>query len=416
MKTSKKDIEITSPVGSFEALAAAIQAGAKSVYFGIDKLNMRARSSINFSMDDLKQIVKTCKTNKLKTYLTLNTVMYNQDLKLMQNIIDRAVTEGVDAIIASDISVIEYASSKGISVHISTQCNISNIEAVRFYSRFADVMVLARELSLKQIAEITEAIEKENIKGPAGKKIKIEIFAHGALCMAISGKCYLSLHNLNASANRGECLQICRRPYQVKDKDGGIELEIDNEYIMSPKDLCTIDLIDKIIKAGVKVLKIEGRGRSPEYVKIVTQCYNEAVSSYFKGTYNLENTINWKNKLKSVYNRDFWEGYYLGRKMGEWTEKYGSHATETKEYIGKVTNFFTKLKVAEIKIETGALYTGDKIYIIGPTTGVNEAEIKEIRVNLKKVKQAVKGDYCSIPLKTLIRRSDKVYKIVKSEF
>ena len=410
---TKHDIEIMSPVGSYEALTAAIQGGANSVYFGVGQLNMRAKSSNNFGIADLIEISRICKENNVKSYLTVNTIIYDNEMAEMKEIVNAAKKYGISAIIASDISVISYASSVGIEIHISTQCNITNIEAVKFYARFADVMVTARELSLKQVAEIVKTIENEQIKGPSGELIKIEIFAHGALCMAVSGKCYISLDNLNSSANRGACLQTCRRPYHVTDKDGGVELEIDNEYIMSPKDLKTIDFLDLILKVGVRVLKIEGRGRSPEYVKTVTKCYREAADAYFEGNYNEENKQRWNEMLKSVYNRGFWEGYYLGRKTGEWTERYGSQATKKKVYIGKVTNFFANLNVAEIKIETHSLDLNDEIHIIGPTTGVYEDVIKEIRVALKPVEQAVKGEMCSIKVNETVRRQDKLYKIVE---
>ena len=409
---TKHDIEIMSPVGSYEALMAAIQGGADAVYFGVGQLNMRAKSSNNFSIDDLIKITDICKENNVKTYLTVNTIIFNHEIEVMKEIVNAAKKYGVTAIIASDMSVIGYASSIGMEIHISTQCNITNIEAVKFYAKFADVMVTARELSLKQVADITQTIEKEQIKGPNGELIKIEVFAHGALCMAVSGKCYLSLDNLNASANRGACLQVCRRPYHVTDKDGGVELEVDNEYIMSPKDLKTIGFLDKILKAGVKVLKIEGRGRSPEYVKTVTQCYREAADAVFDGTYNEENIERWTEKLTTVYNRGFWDGYYLGREMGEWAKSHGSQATKKKIYIGKITNYFANLKVAEVKIETHSLQLNDEIHIIGPTTGVYEDVVSEIRVELKPVNEAVKGISCSIPVNEIVRRQDKLYKIV----
>ncbi len=401
-----------SPVGSYEALRAAIQGGADAVYFGVGQLNMRAKSSNNFSIDDLIEITEICKENMVKTYLTVNTVIFNHEIEVMKEIVDAAKKYGVTAIIASDMSVIGYADSIGMEIHISTQCNITNIEAVKFYAKFADVMVTARELSLKQVAEITKIIEKEQIKGPGGELIKIEIFAHGALCMAVSGKCYLSLDNLNASANRGACLQICRRPYHVTDIDGGIELEVDNEYIMSPKDLKTIVFLDKILKAGVKVLKIEGRGRSPEYVKTVTQCYREAADAVIEGTYTKEKIESWNEKLKTVYNRGFWDGYYLGSKMGEWANSHGSQASKKKIYVGKITNYFANLKVAEVKIETHSLQLGDEIHIIGPTTGVYEDKVSEIRVELKPINEAIKGISCSIPVNDIVRRQDKLYKIV----
>jgi len=407
-----RDVEIMSPVGSFESLTAAMQGGANSVYFGIENLNMRSRSSKNFTIDDLTTISGICKENRLRSYITLNTVIYDSELPLMRQIVDTARDNNITAIIAADPSVFHYANQQGVEVHMSTQTNITNIEAVKYYSRFADVMVTARELNLDQVSAITAAIADQNITGPSGNLIQIEMFAHGALCMAVSGKCYLSLDNHNSSANRGACFQDCRRPYTVFDKDGEIELEVDNEYIMSPKDLKTIHFLDKIIKAGVGVLKIEGRGRSPEYVKTVTQCYREAIDALFEGKYTSDNIEKWTDKLKTVYNRGFWDGYYLGRKLGEWSEHYGSQATTKKMYIGKVTNYFTKIKVVEIKIETNNLCVGDEIRIIGPTTGVYENSIKEIRVDLKKVGETVKGEVCSIPVDEFIRRSDKVYKVI----
>ena len=415
MKGFLKDIEIMSPVGSYESLMAAIQGGANSVYFGIEQLNMRSRSSNNFTISDLENITKICKEKKIKTYLTLNTIIYDNELELAKSILEAAKKNGISAVIASDMSVISYARLIGVEVHMSTQCNITNIEAVKYYSQFADVIVTARELSLKQVAEIIKKIDVEKIKGPSEKLVRIEVFAHGALCMAVSGKCYLSLDNLNYSANRGACLQLCRRTYLVKDKEDGHEFEIDQEYIMSPKDLCTIGFLDKILNAGVKVLKIEGRGRSPEYVKTVTKCYREAADSILNETYTKTKINKWTKQLSSVYNRDFWDGYYLGRKLGEWTEKYGSRATKTKVYIGKITNYFTKLKVAEIKIETHDFKVGDDILIIGPTSGVVEIKIPEIRVSLSKTKSASKGDLCSVPISALVRKNDKVYKLVESE-
>ena len=407
-----KDVEIMAPVGSYESLIAAIQAGTNSVYFGIEQLNMRSKSSNNFTLEDLVQISKICKKHNIRSYITLNTVIYDDELPLMKSIVDAAKENSITAIIASDQSVIQYANSVGMEVHMSTQTNITNIEAVKYYSQFSDVMVTARELNLKQVKAITDAVSDQRITGPSGELVQIEIFVHGALCMAVSGKCYLSLDNMNSSANRGACLQVCRRPYQVKDKDGGIELEVDNEYIMSPKDLNTISFLDKILKAGVRVLKIEGRGRSPEYVKTVVECYREAVNAYFSGSFNDEKVEHWNKRLASVYNRGFWEGYYLGRTLGEWTEKYGSQATQRKIYVGKVNNYFSKLGVAEVKMETHDLNVGEKIMIIGPTTGVYEDTLNEIRVDLKKVNQTQKGENCSIPVKKLIRRGDKVYKVV----
>ncbi len=402
-----------SPVGSYESLMAAIQGGANSVYFGVGKLNMRSRSSQNFSLADLDQIVEIAGKHNIKTYLTLNTIIYDDEMEEMEATVDRAKQAGISAIIASDLSVIEYARSKNVEVHMSTQTNITNLQAVKFFSRYADVMVTARELSLAQVADIVKGIEKNQIKGPSGNLVQIEIFVHGALCMAVSGKCYLSLDNMNYSANRGACLQLCRRAYTVKDKEGEFELEVDNEYIMSPKDLCTLGFIDKIVKAGVKVFKIEGRGRGPEYVKTVTRVYREAADACIDGSFAAEKVEKWMQLLKKVYNRGFWEGYYLGRKLGEWTERYGSLATHKKVYVGKVTNYFTKLGVAEIKMETGELTVDDDIYITGPTTGVLEMKPGEIRVDLNTVQSTHKGEMCSIKTPQLVRRGDKVYKVIQ---
>ncbi len=404
-----------SPVGSYEMLMAAIQGGANSVYFGIENLNMRSKSSKNFTFEDLKKIVDICEEHQVRTYITLNTVIYDNEQAKMREIVDAAKKHGVTAIIAADVSVIQYASSQGVEVHISTQSNVTNIEAVKFYAHFADVMVTARELNLTQVKEIVDTIEREQIKGPSGELVQIEIFAHGALCMAVSGKCYMSLDTMNSSANRGACLQPCRRPYEVTDKDGGLKFEVDNEYIMSPEDLKTLDFIDKILFAGVRVLKIEGRGRNPEYVKIVTQVYREAADAYFNGEFTRENIEKWNTRLASVYNRGFWDGYYLGRKMGEWTKVYGSQATQRKMYVGKITNYFAKLNVAEIKLESHDLELGDKFYIQGETTGVYEGEVDEMRVDLQPVNKVTKGDVFSIKTKETVRRNDKMYKIVMVE-
>ncbi len=409
---STANIEITAPVGSWESLSAAISAGADSVYFGVGSLNMRSRSSVNFTLPDLVRISRLCRKKGIRTYLTLNTVIYDEEIREMKRIVDSARKNHIDAIIASDQSVINYATSVGIPVHMSTQTNISNLSAVKFYAPVADVMVTARELSLKQVASITKAIKKNKILGPSGQPVRIEIFAHGALCMAISGKCYLSLDHYNASANRGACYQICRRPYKVTDQDGEIELAVENEYIMSPKDLCTIGFLDKILQSGVSLLKIEGRGRSPEYVQTVVSCYREAIDSVQDGTYSSEKIELWLERLKTIYNRGFWDGYYLGQRMGEWSLQHGSAATHHKEYVGKVTNYFTKLKVAEIKIESGQLNTGDPVFIIGPTTGVEEMKVEEIRVDLKITAKAMKGETCSVPVQNLVRRADKIYKII----
>lgn len=406
-----EDIEIMSPVGSYESLMGAIQGGANSVYFGVGGLNMRSRSANNFTIEDLRNIVSIAKENNVKTYLTLNTIIYDEELEYMREVIDAAKESGISAIIAADMAVIAYAKSKGVEVHLSTQCNITNIEAVKFYSSFADVIVTARELSLDKVKSITQQIERENITGPSGRLLEIECFVHGALCMAVSGKCYISLDNANKSANRGACLQYCRRPYRVTDTDGGTELVIDNKYIMSPKDLKTLDFLDRVLDAGVRVLKIEGRGRSAEYVKTVTSVYKDAVRAYFDGEFNDENKTRWNEKLKSVYNRDFWDGYYLGQTVGEWTKRYGSQATKVKEFIGTVTNYFKNVGVAEIRLETGEISIGDDIVILGATTGVYEDKISEIRVDLHKVEKAVKGDMFSIPTKETIRRGDKLYKI-----
>lgn len=406
-----EDIEIMSPVGSYESLMAAIQGGADSVYFGVGELNMRSRSASNFTIEDLKNIVSIAKEHNLRTYLTLNTIIYNEELDYMKEVVDAAKESGLSAIIASDLSVISYARSKGVEIHLSTQCNITNTEAVKFFSQYADVIVTARELSLDKVKQITQYIEQNNIKGPSGRLVEIECFVHGALCMAVSGKCYISLDNANKSANRGSCLQYCRRPYKVTDLDGGTELVVDNKYIMSPKDLKTIDFLDKVLDSGVRVLKIEGRGRSAEYVKTVTRVYKEAVKAYFDGNFTQENKDKWNAELKTVYNRGFWDGYYLGQTVGQWTERYGSQATKVKEFIGTVTNYFKNIGVTEVRQETGELSIGDKIIIMGSTTGVYEDTIKEIRVDLKKVEKSVKGDMFSIPTTEIIRRGDKLYKI-----
>jgi putative protease len=409
----REDIEVMAPAGSYESLMAAIQGGANSVYFGIEQLNMRARSSANFTSEDLPEIVRIAKEHGLKTYLTINTVIYNHELLQMRKIVDLAKEHGVSAVIVSDQSVLSYALKSGVEVHLSTQLNISNIESLMFYSDFADVVVLARELNLEQVTEIYKAIELEDVRGPAGNLIKIEMFVHGALCMAVSGKCYLSLHEHNHSANRGDCFQVCRSSYIVKDKEKDIELEIENENIMSPKDLSTIHFLNKLIDSGVRVLKIEGRARSPEYVKTVVSCYNDAVNAYIEGVFTKDNIDIWQERLKRVFNRGFWDGYYLGQRLGEWSEVYGSAATTRKTYIGKCTNFFDKIGVAEFLIETGELNIGDEIVIIGSTTGVVEAEVEELRVDEKNVELSMKGEHCSLPLKDSIRRSDKLYKLVR---
>lgn len=415
MKKRDSIVELMAPAGSFEALMAAIQAGADSVYFGIEQLNMRAKSSINFTLDDLKEIAKRTSEAGVKSYITLNTIIYDHDLTLIKTIVNTAKEAGISAVIASDQAVIHYASSVGMEVHISTQLNVTNVETVKFYSLFADTMVLSRELSLKQVKIITDAIVKEDIRGPKGNLVEIEIFGHGALCMAVSGKCYLSLHTQNSSANRGACVQNCRRTYKVIDLEDGHELEIDNEYIMSPEDLCTIDILDQVVEAGVKVLKIEGRGRAADYVNATVSSYRQAIDSIADGTYSKEKTTEWMTKLSSVYNRGFWNGYYLGQKLGQWTDSSGSKATEKKVYIGKGVKYFQNINVAEFKIESGSFKEGDKLLITGPTTGVVELEAPEIRVELKAVDAAKKGDNCSFSLDTKIRPSDKLYKIVANQ-
>lgn len=404
-----KNLEIMAPAGNFECLQAAIQGGADSVYFGVERLNMRSHSANNFKMEDLEEIVRICSEASVKTYLTLNIILYNEDLEDMRRTLDAAKKAGVDAVIASDMAAIEYARQIGVEVHISTQLSISNSESLRFYARFADVIVLARELNLKQVKEIKSIIDRDNICGPSGRKVEIEMFAHGALCMAISGKCYLSLHEYGASANRGSCYQICRRGYQVRDVETGNELVVDNKYIMSPKDLCTIEFMDKIIDAGVTVFKIEGRARSAEYVKTVASCYRRAADAVCDGEYTPELAASLKEELAKVFNRGFWDGYYQGARLGEWSEVYGSKATRRKVYCGKITNWFAKIGVAEILVESASLKVGDTILIIGPSTGVIEYKVPEIRVDLKSVPEATKGTFCSIPMENKLRRSDKVY-------
>ena len=402
-------LEIMAPAGNFECLTAAIQGGANSVYFGVGQLNMRSHSANNFAMEDLQQVCDICRAAGIKSYLTVNITFYNEDLEAMQQLLVAAKKAGVTAVIASDMAAILEARRLGIEVHISTQLSISNIESLRFYAQFADVIVLARELTLPQVKEIHEAIVREGIKGPGGELIRLELFCHGALCMAVSGKCYLSLHAHNASANRGSCYQVCRRSYVVTDRDDGNELEIDNKYIMSPKDLCTIEFMDRRIDAGVKVFKIEGRARSGEYVKTASRAYRDAADAVLAGTYNAGLGAELKARLATVFNRGFWDGYYLGAKMGQWSDVYGNKATRTKQYIGKITNWFEKLGVAEVQIETGEISVGDPVLITGPTTGVLEFNVPEIRVDLKSVQTARKGDLCSIPCATKLRRSDKIF-------
>jgi putative protease len=409
---SRNTIELLSPCGSFESLRAAIQSGCNAVYFGIEQLNMRARSSINFSLDDMKAIAAIAKQHKIKAYITLNTILYNHDLSLMRTIVDKAKKYGVDAIIAADHAAMSYARKVGMPIHVSTQANITNIDSVEFYSQFADVMVLARELTLEQVKAIVNEIKRRKIRGPSGDLVCVEIFIHGALCMAVSGKCYLSLHSNFASANRGACIQNCRRSYVVTDKEDGVELEIDNEYIMSAKDLCTIDFLDKIIDSGVSVLKIEGRGRSEEYVYTVTKAYREAIDSIYERTFSKEKKLKWKNQLATVFNRGFWDGYYLGKKTGEWNNEYGSKATRKKIYIGKGLKYFDRISVGEFKVESQSLEVGDDILISGPTTGLIQDKVLELRVNDRKLERAKKGDVVSLPVKRKIRSSDRLYKVV----
>jgi len=411
----RRNIEIMAPVGSYESLMAAIQAGAGSVYFGVEHLNMRARSSNNFTLDDLQKIAAIAAKNGVKTYLTLNTEVFDTETGLMQQVIDTAQRAGVSAVIASDISVILYARSVGFEVHISTQVNITNSEAVKFYAQFADVVVLAREMNLGRVWEISNKIREQQVKGPSGNLVRLEMFVHGALCMAISGKCYLSLHEMNSSANRGSCMQTCRRGYIVTDRETGAELAVDNEYIMSPKDLKTIHFLNKILDAGVSVLKIEGRARSPEYVKTTVECYREAVDAYFENSFTPEKVAAWDARLETVFNRGFWNGYYLGQPLGEWSRNYGSKATKRKVYIGKGLNYFSNIKVAEFRLETGSLKVGDEIIVTGPTTGVVETRVEEIRVGLQPVGEAHKGDLFSMPISEKIRHSDKLYKVVAAE-
>jgi putative protease len=406
----RKDIDLTAPVGSFESLQAAIQGGADSIYFGIDKLNMRARSSVNFNKNDLKKIVAVCNDNDINSYLTLNIVFYDNELDQMKEIVSIAKEYGIKAIIASDQAVINYARSVDMEVHLSTQVNISNFESVKYYADYADAIVLARELNLDQVKEIFKRITDENISGPSGNQLKLEMFVHGALCMSISGKCYLSLHEHNHSANRGDCLQDCRRAYIAKEKETNYELEIDNEYIMSPKDLCTIHFLNKLLDAGVRVFKIEGRARPPEYVFTAVSCYNEAINAILEGSYTREKIADWRKRLSGVFNRGFWDGYYLGQRLGEWSDVYGSKANKRKIYVAKGMNYFSKLRVAEFLCEAGKLQVGDEIIITGPTTGVIKTKIHEIRVNFEKVNETVQGERFSIPLEKTIRRSDKLYK------
>ena len=416
---NRKDFEIMAPVGSRESLAAAIHAGADSIYFGIENLNMRARSANTFSIDDLRDIAATCDEHGVKSYLTVNTIIYDEDLALMRTIVDAAHEAGISAVIAADVAVLEYCNRIGQEVHLSTQLNISNAEALKFYARFADVVVLARELNLKQVAAIYKTIQEEQIRGPKGELIRIEMFCHGALCMAVSGKCYLSLHELGASANRGACMQVCRRGYEVRrdeepsyllrDKESTIELEVDNKYVMSPKDLKTIRFMDEMMEAGVRVFKIEGRARGPEYVKTVVECYSEAIESYLDGTLTEEKKDAWDERLRTVFNRGFWNGYYLGQRLGEWTRHYGSNATERKVYAGKGIRYFSNIGVAEFLIEAAELHVGDKLLITGHTTGAMYVTLEEARVNLKPVDTVKKGAHVSFKVPDRIRPNDKLY-------
>jgi U32 family peptidase len=412
LNISRKDIEVMAPAGSMESLISGIQGGADAVYFGIGDLNMRARSSANFSIDDLSEISKIARDHDIKTYLTLNTILYDEDLVHAREIIDAVKEHAITAVIVSDQAILDYASSQGVEVHLSTQLNIGNSEALRFYSRWADVVVLARELNLEQIGQIHKFIRDQHITGPSGKEIRLELFAHGALCMAISGKCYLSLHEFNHSANRGECFQACRRGYEVTDLESGEKLSIENKYIMSPKDLLTIHFLDRIIGSGVRVLKIEGRARSAEYVKTVVQCYHEAILSLEEGNYTKERIEGWKTRLATVFNRGFWDGYYLGQRLGEWSPVYGSLATRKKELLGKVTNYFQNIGVAEVLIESGTLGEGDEIIITGPTTGVVEEKLIEIRDSNGALSRANKGNIVAFKVGNPVRRSDKLFKWV----
>ncbi len=407
---NRKDFEIMAPVGSFESLSAALAAGADAIYFGVQGLNMRSRSSANFTLDDLRDIAARCNAAAVKTYLTVNTIMYDDDLARMREIIDAVADSDITAVIASDIATILYARSRGVEVHISTQCNISNIEAVRFYAQWADVVVLARELSLDQVRAISDAIRDQDIRGPRGELVRIEMFCHGALCMAVSGKCYLSLHEMNSSANRGGCTQICRRGYRVTDLETGDELNVENKYIMSPKDLKTIHFLDRMIDAGVTVFKIEGRARGPEYVATAVECYSEAITAICDGTYTDEAVRGWDERLARIFNRGFWDGYYLGQRLGEWSSKYGSSATRVKHYVAKGVKYFSRIGVGEFLMEAGELHVGDEIVITGPTTGALMITVDSIMVGCKSVDKAVKGDAFSIPVPAKIRPSDKLYR------
>ncbi len=412
--TNSGKIELMAPAGNFESLQAALDNGCDSVYFGVEQLNMRARATVNFTLEDLPEIARRCNEKNVRTYLTLNTIIYDHDLSIVKTLLIQAKEAGITAVIASDQAVIASARSLGIEVHISTQLNVTNVETVRFYSLFADTIVLSRELSLRQVKKITETIEKEQIKGPSGNLVEIEIFGHGALCMAVSGKCYLSLHSHNSSANRGACKQNCRKKYTVIDQESGFEIEIDNEYMMSPKDLCTIDFLDQIIDAGVQVLKIEGRGRAADYVAAVTRTYREAIDAIYEQTYTKERVNTWMETLSTVYNRGFWSGYYLGQKLGEWSDNPGSSATQKKVYVGKGMHYFAKSGIAEFKIEAYDIKKGDRMLITGPTTGAQEFELDDFLVNDAEADKAGKGDSCTFKVPFRIRLSDKLYKMVEA--
>ncbi|MHC5353212.1 peptidase U32 family protein [Myroides sp. LJL115] len=408
-------VELMAPAGNFESLQAALDNGADSIYFGVDQLNMRARASINFTMEDLPEIVKRCKAKNVHSYLTLNTIVYDHDLSVVRNLLQKAKKANISAVIASDQAVIVLAKELGLAVHISTQLNITNIETIKFYSLFADTIVLSRELSLRQIKHITQSIQKQQIKGPSGQLIQIEIFAHGALCMAVSGKCYLSLHSHNSSANRGACKQNCRKKYTVIDQESGFEIEIDNQYMMSPKDLCTIEFLDQIIQSGVQILKIEGRGRSPEYVAKVIQTYKQALKSIEQGAYTKEKITQWLGELSKVYNRGFWSGYYLGQKLGQWSDNPGSNATQKKVYIAKVLHYYTKASIVEFKIEAYDIKKGDTLLITGPTTGAKEMLLEELFVNGVPADIGMRGQNCTVVVPFRVRLSDKLYKIVQEK-
>lgn len=412
--TTTGRIELMAPAGNFESLQAALDNGCDSVYFGVEQLNMRARATMNFTLDDLPEIARRCQEKNVRTYLTLNTIIYDHDLSIVKTLLNKAKEANITAVIAADQAVIMTARSIGMEVHISTQVNVTNIETVKFYALFADTIVLSRELSLRQVKKITEQIEKEQIKGPSGNLVEIEIFGHGALCMAVSGKCYLSLHSHNSSANRGACKQNCRKKYTVIDQESGFEIEIDNEYMMSPKDLCTIDFLDQVIDSGIKVLKIEGRGRAPEYVATVIKTYREAIDAYYEETFSQDKIAQWMETLNTVYNRGFWSGYYLGQKLGEWSKDPGSNATQKKVYIGKGMHYFPKSSVAEFKIEAYDVKIGDKILITGPSTGVQELVLEDMMVNDSKLEKATKGDSLTLKVPFRVRLSDKMYKLVEA--